>query len=107
MNKQIEIWIKDHPALKALFGERFKALPTEKQEFIIELVEDAKFWLELEKGQEHPDDGFKFLAASFGLMKAQTDADEDGLKGRERDEYLRPHQDLFTQYNPYSGRTSD
>ncbi len=98
--------INKYPKLAFIKSPRFQALPREKQEFYLEVLEDADFWACLAQS-ENPDDGFKFLASTFGLERAQQQADEKGMTGKERDEHLRPHQDLFTQFNPYSGRTSD
>lgn len=81
---------------------KFQALPKERQEFVLGLLEDAMFWIELDD-QPHADDGFKFLAASFGLNKAQEEAGKKGLTGKEREEFIRPYQELYTLYNPYSG----
>jgi hypothetical protein len=66
------------------------------------MIEDAMFWVDLEK-QPNSGDGFKFLAASYGLENAQEEATTKGLEGKEREKFLRPHQDLFTMFNPYSG----
>ena len=67
-----------------------------------ELVKDAMFWIDLEK-QPNASDGFKFLAATYGLHHAQAKASSEGLEGKEREKFLRPHQDLYTMFNPYSG----
>ncbi len=98
--------IKKFPRFAFLKSPRFQALPREKQEFYLECVEDALFWVDLDKA-DHPDDGFKFLAATIGMERAQQEAKDRELTGKEREEFLQPHQDLFTQFNPYSGRTND
>ena len=67
-----------------------------------ELVQDAMFWIDLDK-KPTSNDGFKFLAAAYGLQNATEDADSRGLEGKTRDKFLRPHQDLYTMFNPYSG----
>lgn len=67
-----------------------------------ELVQDAMFWIDLDK-KPNASDGFKFLAAHYGLANAQAQADAQGLDGKEREKFLRPHQDLYTMFNPYSG----
>lgn len=88
-----------------LNSPEFQALPKEKQDFILGLVEDAMFWIDLEK-KPNSSDGFKFLAASYGLEQAQQEANVKGLTGKDREKFLRPHQDLYTMYNPYSGNAS-
>ncbi len=98
--------VEKFPKLSFLKSPWFEGLPQWKQEFVLELIEDAKFWLDLE-GKGAPDDGFKFLASAFGLERAQQEAEDRELAGKEREEFLKPHQDLFTQFNPYSGRTND
>jgi hypothetical protein len=67
-----------------------------------ELVKDAMFWIDLEK-KPNASDGFKFLAASYGLTQAETSANDQKLDGKDREKFLRPHQDLYTMFNPYSG----
>lgn len=67
-----------------------------------ELVQDAMFWIDLEK-KPNSGDGFKFLAATYGLENAQAEANAKGLEGKDREKFLRPHQDLYTMFNPYSG----
>ena len=67
-----------------------------------ELVQDALFWIDLESKKDGTQ-GFKFLAAHYGLENAVQEADQKGLTGKEREKFLRPHQDLFTMFNPYSG----
>ena len=83
-------------------SRKFQALPPEKQAFVIGLLEDAMFWVELD-AKPTASDGFKFLAASYGLHNAQTEAEGMGLEGKDREKFLRPHQDLYTMFNPYSG----
>lgn len=78
------------------------ALSPEEQEYISGLLEDAMFWIELEE-KPNSTDGFKFLAATFGLHRAEEDAKTTGLTGKERTKFIRPHQDLYTMFNPYSG----
>ena len=94
--------ILKNPKFSFLRSDQFKALPQEKKEYFLECCDDAQFWLELEK-KPHASDGFKFLAASYGLENAVVDADAKGLEGKDREKFLRPHQDLFTMFNPYSG----
>ena len=107
MEKKIETLVNQHPNLAYILrSPRFRTLSSEKQAYILELIDDAKFWKDME-GEGKTDRGFKFLASTFGLNKAQQDAEVKGLTGKEREEFLQPHQELYTQYNPYSGRTSD
>ena len=94
--------ILKYPKLRFLKDSKFMALPQELQEFVIGLLEDAMFWIELED-QPNADDGFKFLAASFGLSQAEAEAEAKGLTGKSRERFIRPHQDLYTMFNPYSG----
>ncbi|HSA58781.1 MAG TPA: hypothetical protein VLJ37_03775 [bacterium] len=97
-----ELIIK-HPQLKFLkHSPKIQSLSPEKQAFLAEMIEDAMFWVDLEK-KPNSGDGFKFLAASYGLENAQEEANSKGLEGKEREKFLRPHQDLFTMFNPYSG----
>ncbi len=96
-----------YPRLKFLKRSAgFHALAREKQEFVLKLFEDAMFWIELED-KPNSGDGFKFLAASYGLNNAQQEAKEKGLQGKQLEEHIRPHQDLFTMFNPYSGNAND
>lgn len=67
-----------------------------------ELVQDAVFWIDLDK-KPNSGDGFKFLAATYGLENATAEADSKALDGKDREKFLRPHQDLYTMFNPYSG----
>ena len=106
MDSRFEELIAKFPKLTFLREPRFQGLSEAKKQYLLGLVEDARFWLDLER-KENPDDGFKFLGASFGLHKAQQDVKEKELTGKERERYLEPHQDLYTQYNPYSGRGHD
>ncbi len=107
MEQEIQELIQQFPKLKYLLKDpSFEALNENQKRFILEMIEDNKFWKEMDKTQQS-DDGFRFMASTFGLARATAEADEKGLKGKEREEFLKPHQDLFTQFNPYSGRTSD
>lgn len=94
--------IKKYPKFHYLRNFEFQSLPKEKQEFILGLIEDALFWVDLE-AKPNGNDGFKFLAASYGLANAQIKADDQALQGKPREDFLRPHQDLYTMFNPYSG----
>ncbi|MBI4374162.1 MAG: hypothetical protein HY542_04720, partial [Deltaproteobacteria bacterium] len=85
---------------------KFQALPRERQDYMLELIEDALFWVELEE-RPQSSDGFKFLAATYGLQKAQNEAKEKELSGGEREKFIRPHQDLYTMFNPYSGNANE
>lgn len=98
----LENLIHENEKLNFLRSPEFLALPKEKQEFVIGLVEDALFWIDLEK-KPNSNDGFKFLAATYGLHNAQEEASGKGLGGKDREKFLRPHQDLYTMFNPYSG----
>lgn len=71
-----------------------------------ELVKDAMFWIDLDT-KPNSSDGFKFLAAAFGLNKAQEKAKQEGLSGKEKEKFIRPHQDLYTMFNPYSGNGNE
>ena len=102
----IEMYVQKSPKLAFLKSPQFKMLSREKQEFFLGCVEDAIFWVDLEK-QPNPNDGFKFLAAAYGLDHAQHEAKAKGLEGKEKEKFIRPHQDLFTVYNPYSGNGRD
>ncbi len=95
--------IVKHPKFKFLKSSpKIMSLSSEDQEFIAELIEDVLFWVDLEK-KPNSSDGFKFLAAAYGLDNATAEASARGLSGKEREKHLRPHQDLYTMYNPYSG----
>ena len=97
-----ELIIK-YPKMKFLKqAPRFNALSPEKQEIALGLIEDALFWIELEE-KPHSGDGFKFLTATYGLENAKVEAEKNGLEGKDREKFLRPHQDLYTMFNPYSG----
>ncbi len=94
--------IHKYPKLSFLARPEFQALPEENKKYLKELIEDALFWIELDS-KPNSSDGFKFLAATYGLEKAREDAESKGLTGKEREKHLRPHQDLYTMFNPYSG----
>lgn len=98
----IEFLIQKFPRLNFLKSPQFKALPKEKQEYILELIDSVLFWKDLET-KPASNDGFKFIAAAYGLQNAEEEARTKGLEGKEREKFLRPHQDLFTMFNPYSG----
>jgi hypothetical protein len=99
--------ILKHPQLKFLKSSPgFNALPSDKQEYVIQMFDDAMFWIDLDE-TPHANDGFKFLASAYGLSNAQEAADHKGLQGKEREKFLRPHQDLYTMFNPYSGNGND
>lgn len=83
-----------------------RKLTIEEMKELKELVQDAMFWIDLEE-KPNSSDGFKFLAASYGLDQAQQEASAKGLTGKEREKFLRPHQDLYTMYNPYSGTSRE
>jgi hypothetical protein len=103
----INEFILKHPQFRFIKHSRqFNALPLEKQEFVIGLLEDAIFWIDLDE-KPNASDGFKFLAAAYGLEQAQQEAKAKGLAGKERERFIRPHQDLFTMYNPYSGNSHE
>ena len=70
------------------------------------LVQDAMFWIELD-AKPDSNEGFKFLAATYGLTNAQQEASQKGLQGKEKEKFIRPHQDLYTIFNPYSGNGND
>lgn len=94
--------IKKYPKLSFLSRSEFQTLPEENKRYLKELLDDAIFWIELEN-KPNSSDGFKFLAATYGLENARTEAATKGLEGKEREKFLRPHQDLYTMFNPYSG----
>lgn len=98
----IEQLIQKNSKLSFLKSVQFEQLPQEKQDFILGLIEDVYFWVEIES-QPEGSNGFKFLAAAYGLSKAEQDASGKGLNGKDREKFLRPHQELYTMYNPYSG----
>ncbi|HEX5037583.1 MAG TPA: hypothetical protein VFX30_10530 [bacterium] len=99
---KIDELIRKNPKFAFLRSAQFRSLTKEKQEFFLECCGDAQFWVELEK-KPHSGDGFKFLAAAYGLQTAEAQAEEKKLEGKDREKFLRPHQDLFTMFNPYSG----
>jgi hypothetical protein len=99
---KIEELIRKNPKFVFLRSPQFRALTKERQEFFLECCDDAQFWVELEKNPQSGD-GFKFIAAAYGLQNAENEAKEKGLEGKDREKFLRPHQDLFTMFNPYSG----
>jgi hypothetical protein len=94
--------IEKFPKLSFLSRREFQNLPEANQRYLKDLIEDALFWIDLEK-KPNGSDGFKFLAAAYGLDRAQKEASSQGLGGKAREKFLKPHQDLFTVYNPYSG----
>ena len=92
--------VKKYPKLAFLKSQSFKRLSKARQEFILSCVEDAEFWIDMEK-KPNSADGFKFLAAAYGLQKAQDEAAKKGLEGKDREKFLRAHQDLYTMFNPF------
>jgi hypothetical protein len=98
--------IKKYPQLSFLNERQFQELPQENLLYLKELIEDALFWADLEKKPQGAN-GFKFLAATYGLKKAEGDANDENLSGKEREKFIRPHQDLYTMFNPYSGNGTD
>lgn len=94
--------VKQYPKLSFLSRPEFQRLPEEQKKYLKDLIEDALFWMDLEK-KPNSGDGFKFLAATYGLENATSEAKEKGLEGKDREKFLRPHQDLYTMFNPYSG----
>jgi hypothetical protein len=81
----------------------FNSLNSEKQGFLRGCVEGAAFWEELES-RPNSGDGFKFLAASYGLTQAQEQAEAKGLVGDARQKFLRSSQDLYTKFSPFGDR---
>lgn len=99
--------ILKYPKLRFIQNSaRFQTLSPRMKEYVIGLIEDAMFWLDLEE-KPGTDDGFKFLAASYGLTSAQEEAKTKNLTGKEKEKHVRPHQDLYTMFNPYSGNAND
>ncbi len=98
----IEEIVKKFPRLAFLKSPAFQVLTKEKQDYILGCVEDALFWVEHEK-KPNSLEGFKFLAATYGLVKAQKEAKAKGLEGKEREKFLKSHQELFTIFNPFGG----
>lgn len=96
--------IKKYPQLAFLETSEFQRFPEENKLYLKDLIEDSLFWIELER-RPNASDGFKFLAAAYGLNNAQEDANSQELSGKEREKFLRPHQDLYTMFNPYSGNS--
>lgn len=97
--------VSKYPKLNFLKSPAFQTLTAEKQRFLLGCVEDALFWVELEK-RPHVTDGFKFLTAAYGLMQAKARAEADKLSGKEKEKFLKPHEDLYTQYCPHFGTDS-
>ncbi len=94
--------IQKYPKLNFLKSPLFQSLSKEKFDFLLECVEDARFWVEMEKNPSSTD-GFKFLAASFGMQQAEAQANAKGLQGEARSKFLRSAQELLTQFNPHAG----
>lgn len=97
--------ITKYPKLQFMKSSAFLALPLEKQQYLAGCVEDALFWIEWERGP-HVTDGFKFLASAYGLMKAEKSAQEKGLTGKEKATFLKPHEELYTEFCPHFGTDS-
>lgn len=106
----IETIVQKYPKLGFLQSPKFAALPEEKKKFLLGCVEDALFWIDLEEkpesGKPQVTDGFKFLTAAVGLLRAQHEADDKRLQGPEREKFLTPHEDLYTQFCPHFGTDS-
>ena len=103
--RKIKDFIKKYPKLSFLESRKFKSLPKEKQDYVYGLIEDAEFWIEQE---QHPemDKRFMFLGSVIGLMNAELEANEKGLEGKARDAFLKPHKEMQSLYNPYSGNVT-
>lgn len=97
----IDAIIQKYPKLNFIKSPAFESLPTEKKEFLLGCVEDALFWIEHEKKPD-ADDGFKFLGITYGLDKAEAEANAKGLQGKDREEFLKPFKQLMNKYNPHS-----
>lgn len=95
----IEQLIQRFPRLNFLKSPAFTTLPKEKKRFLLECIEDVLFWADVEK-KEDSSQGFKFLAAHYGLEQAKKEADTQGLQGKAREEFLKPIHDLYLMYNP-------
>lgn len=103
LNMTLNELVLKYPQFRFLKNSRkIAVLTSEEQEFVAGLLEDAMFWVELDE-KPNSSDGFKFLAATYGLHNAQSEAEKNGLQGKDREKFLRPHQDLYTMFNPYSG----
>lgn len=102
----IDTIVKKYPKLNFLKSPAFEGLPSSKKEFLLSCVEDALFWIEVEK-KDDDSNGFKFLAAHYGLEKAKEEAKAKGLEGKERETFLKPIHDLYLMYNPQGPTASD
>ena len=97
----VEGLVQKYPKLSFLKSTSFLSLSQEDQDFLLGCVEDALFWIELEKKPDNSD-GFKFLAATFGLHKAEEEAKSKGLEGEAREEFLAPIKEVYSKFNPYA-----
>lgn len=104
MEKELDVngIVSKYPRLSFLKSAAFESLPAEKKEFLLGCVEDALFWVETEAKGEKADQSFRFLAAHYGLEKAKEEAVAKGLKGKAREDFLKPIHDLYLMYNPQS-----
>jgi hypothetical protein len=102
---KIKALVKKFPKLSFLESSQFRSLPQDKQDYVFGLIEDAQFWVDQDQNPES-DNRFLFLGSVLGLMKAEEDADAKGLKGKERETYLKPQKQLQSRYNPYSGNVT-
>lgn len=103
----IETIVKKYPKLNFLQSSAFDSLPEEKKRFLLGCVEDALFWVDLDLKRDRLDQSFRFLAAHYGLEKAKGEADTRGLKGAEREKFLKPIHDLYLMYNPQGPTVSN
>lgn len=94
--------IAKNKKLNFLKSPAFMSLPAEKQNFLLGCLEDALFWKNLEKNPDAAN-GFKFLAAAFGLHRAEVEANAKGLQGAEREKMIQPHLELHSMFNPHYG----
>ena len=73
-HEDIPTTVAKHPRLNFLQSPEFRALPREKQEFLLQCVEDALFWVELEKTPT-ADEGFKDLGIAYTRLLSNEKID--------------------------------
>ena len=99
-----EQFIEKHPGLSFLRDPEFQYMEPARQEYLAGLIEDAIFWIEHESKKENAKNFF-FLGSALGLLRAEEEARDKGLEGKELENHLKPHKQFYTQFNPYSGST--
>ncbi len=72
--EDIQPVVAKYPRLNFLLSPEFHSLPKGKQDFLLECVEDALFWVEAEK-DHRVDDGIRALAIAYTRLLSNEPID--------------------------------